>query len=105
MYKVIESKNMKRQKKIKFAPVFGSTCKRFSPLRPDSNPCIGMYKPKKSDFRNKYKNKRKIKISFDQILKKQKSAKQRNIQMKAVAKTKQANTLIDRLSKLMNIEK
>jgi hypothetical protein len=64
-YTVRKLGKKKSQKKIKFAPVFGSTSKRFTPLRPDSNPCIGMYKPPKSDFRNKYKNKRKIKISFD----------------------------------------
>lgn len=50
---------------IKFAPVFGSSSKRFSPLRPDSNPCIGMYKPKVSAFKNRWKNKRKVKISFN----------------------------------------
>ena len=62
-----------------------------------------MYQPIKSDFRNKYKNKRKIKISFNQLLNKQSSLGQDARKVKG--KNQQTKNLIGRLSKLMDIEK
>ena len=85
--------------------MFGSTAKRFirGGKQGKDVPGPGRYKGVKSDFRNKYRKRKRVKVSFKQILRSQGGAK--NLGFRSKHGDTHTKKLIGKLSKLVNLDK